>query len=78
LGSYDDAGHSDQIVKTAMAWSAAKAWAESQSGHLASIIRASGGGGASYLWPRGLDADVEGTWRWGDGTLASLGSGWIA
>ena len=88
MGTYYYAGHTYQIVKTAMTWAAAKAWAESQGGHLAYITSAAenqalvtmtqletgldlaptaaDGGGARYLWLGGSDADVEGTWRWGD------------
>jgi Ca2+-binding RTX toxin-like protein len=101
LGTYYYAGHTYQIVKTAMTWAAAKAWAESQGGHLAYITSAAenqalvsmtqletgldtapsaaDGGGARYLWLGGSDADVEGTWRWGDGTLVTSGySNWGA
>ena len=101
MGTYYYAGHTYQIVKTAMTWAAAKAWAESQGGHLAYITSAAenqalvsmtqletgldlapsaaDGGGARYLWLGGSDADVEGTWRWGDGTLVSSGySNWGA
>jgi len=39
LGAYDDTGHTYQIVKTAMTWAAARAWAEGQGGHLAYITR---------------------------------------
>ncbi len=101
MGTYYYAGHTYQIVKTAMTWAAAKAWAESQGGHLAYITSAAenqalvsmvqlttgldvapsaaDGGGARYLWLGGSDADVEGTWRWGDGTLVTSGySNWGA
>ena len=40
MGTYYYAGHTYQIVKTAMTWAAAKAWAESQGGHLAYITSA--------------------------------------
>ena len=95
MSVYYASGHTYQIVKTAMTWSAAKAWAESQGGHLAYITSAAenqalvtmtqmetgldtaptaaDGGGARYLWLGGSDAAVEGTWRWGDGTLVSSG-----
>ena len=101
MGTYYAAGHTYQIVKTAMTWSAARTWAESQGGHLAYITSASenqalitvtqletgldaaptasDGGGARYLWLGGSDADVEGTWRWGDGSLVASGySNWGA
>jgi Ca2+-binding RTX toxin-like protein len=101
LGTYYYASHTYQIVKTAMTWAAAKAWAEGQGGHLACITSssenqalvsmtqlttgldtapsASDGGGARYLWLGGSDAAVEGTWRWGDGTLVTSGySNWGA
>ena len=101
MSAYYASGHTYQIVKTAMTWSAAKAWAESQGGHLAYITSAAenqalvtmtqmetgldtaptaaDGGGARYLWLGGSDAAVEGTWRWGDGTLVSSGySNWGA
>jgi Ca2+-binding RTX toxin-like protein len=101
VGTYYYAGHTYQIVKTAMTWAAAKAWAESQGGHLAYVTSATenqalvsmvqlttgldlapsaaDGGGARYLWLGGSDADVEGTWRWGDGTLVTSGySNWGA
>jgi len=101
MGTYYAAGHTYQIVKTAMTWSAARTWAESQGGHLAYITSASenqalitmtqlatgldaaptatDGGGARYLWLGGSDADMEGTWRWGDGSLVSSGySNWGA
>ncbi len=41
MGTYYAAGHTYQIVKTAMTWSAARTWAESQGGHLAYITSAS-------------------------------------
>ena len=101
MGTYYYAGHTYQIVKTAMTWAAARAWAEGQGGHLAYITSsaenqalvsmtqlttglelapaAADGGGARYLWLGGSDADVEGTWRWGDGTLVTSGySNWGA
>ena len=101
MGTYYYASHTYQIVKTAMTWAAAKAWAEGQGGHLAYITSAnenqalvsmtqlttgldmapsaSDGGGARYLWLGGSDGAVEGTWRWGDGTLVTSGySNWGA
>ena len=66
-------GHTYMLVKTAMSWEAAQAWAEARDGHLVTItseaenemvcrlVRTRGGGNA---WLGCTDLAEEGTWRW--------------